>query len=664
MARRDRGRPVVEDDWFRVRWIADPDLSSEGRRVAYEVAYLDRDADRIGYQVHWREVDGAAGGCLTAPGTADRAPRWAPDGPRVAVLSDESAGWRTRIVDVETGRAHAAAQVAGSVQSVDWAPDGRRLVAVVREPDAGAVEDLPYEVESLRYRVDALGVRPRQARLGVWVQEAEAEGRSLCLTDDPWEEWAAGWSPQGDRIAFLSCRREDREWSARTGLWVMAPDGSRRRRLVPEAGPIRALAWSPDGRQIAYLGHRHGDTQGENTELWVVDSGGGPARRVSDVDRSLGLVVRGEDERGFGPPDLAWTADGRSIVVARADGGTSQVEAFDLDGRHVVLVGGSRACLAFGVARSADGVAFVASDPGDPGELSIVRGDGPAERRMTNLNDRWLAELDLARPVPLRHVSGDGFEVDGWLTLPPTESPGAAPARRHATPLVLEVHGGPHYPVGLRFAIEVQRLAGRGYAVLTGNPRGSQGYGARFATAIRGDWGGGDFRDLMGLVDAALEHEAIDPGRLAMMGESYGGYATTWAIGHTDRFRAAVTENGLSDLLAAYAGPGGPGWWRSEMGGTPWTRPRAYVDRSPIRYAGRIRTPLLILHAELDQNCPTAQSDELFTALRELGREVSYVRIPGEGHLVNLFGRPSRRAARRAIIDGWLDHHLRDGGRS
>lgn len=624
--------------------------------MAFEVSYLDPIADRLAYEVHWREVDGRGGGCLTPADASDRAPRWAPDGRRLAVLATRGRETTSRVLDVDGGARRAPASVRGAVRGVGWAPDGERLVAVVQQPGVPPREDRPYEIESLGYRIDGVGIRPRPGGLGIWVQPVRGD-TATCLTREPWEEWAATWSPRGDHIAFLSSHRLDREWSARSGLWIMRPDGSGRRRLVAEAGPIRALAWSPDGSEIAFLGHRHADAQGENFELWVVPLGGS-ARRLSDIDRSLGLVVRGEDERGIGTPDLAWSADGRSILVAHADGGRSGIDAFQLGGGRRRVVDGARACLAFAVAAAADVVAFVASSPLDPGELAVVGVDGSHERPLSALNGAWLGDLDLSVPRPVHHRSPDGFDVSGWLTLPP-----AATRPDRPVPLVVEVHGGPHYPVGERFALDVQLLAARGYAVLTGNPRGSQGYGAAFSRAIRRDWGGGDYRDVIGLVDGAIATGRVDPGRLAIMGESYGGYMTSWAIAHTSRFRVAVTENSLTDLVAAYAGPGGPGFWRSEMGGTPWGRPRAYLARSPIRYVDRIRTPLLILHAELDQNCPTGQSDELFGALRSLRRDVRHVRIPGEGHLVNLFGRPSRRAARRAIIDAWLDDHLAPDGR-
>ncbi len=278
--------------------------------------------------------------------------------------------------------------------------------------------------------------------------------------------------------------------------------------------------------------------------------------------------------------------------------------------------------------------------------------DGTGERRLTASNDAWLGEVALAPTRRFRAAAADGTAIDGWLT-GHEPAPGEPPR-----PLILQVHGGPHYPIGERFSTDAQALAGQGYLVLTANPRGSQGYGAAFATVTRGAWGGLDHDDLMTLVDAVVASGAADPARLAIMGESYGGYMTMWSVGRTDQFRAAIAENGISNLTSIGSFGSGPAFWRSELGGDPWSILERALERSPISAVERIRTPLLLIHAELDGNCPIDQSEELFAALRGLGRDVSFVRIPGEGHLVNLFGRPSRRRARLAIIDAFLARHL------
>jgi dipeptidyl aminopeptidase/acylaminoacyl peptidase len=369
-------------------------------------------------------------------------------------------------------------------------------------------------------------------------------------------------------------------------------------------------------------------------------------------DPALGLTVRSDDARGMGDVTMRWTPDDR-IWMRWAEGGRGRlgwVEA--ASGALVPAIGGDRTVLVFDLTAAGDEVAFVASAPHDPGELAVAAVDGTAERRLTH-RSAWLGGVDLGTVEPIHATATDGTTLEAWLTLPP------ATRRGDRSPVVVSVHGGPHYSVGWRFTFEALRLAARGYAVVAGNARGSGGYGDTFATAIHGDWGGQDHLDTQALIDAALERPELDPGRLAITGVSYGGYHTLWAITRTDRFRAAISENGISDLLSSYASGSDDGsFWPEQLGGMPWEVPAEYVERSPLRHADRIHTPLLLIHAELDQGCTIAQSEQLFVALRGLGRTVRMVRAPGEGHLMNLHGSARFRLARAAAIDDWLDRFL------
>ena len=244
----------------------------------------------------------------------------------------------------------------------------------------------------------------------------------------------------------------------------------------------------------------------------------------------------------------------------------------------------------------------------------------------------------------------DGVPVEGWVTS--LDGP-------NGRPLVVSVHGGPHYPAGWRFSFEAHRLAARGYAVLTANPAGSGGYGRRFATAVRGGWGSADWASLERLIDSVAAAPGIDAGRIAITGVSYGGYLSMWAITRSARFSAAISENGISNLLAEWGAEGDDGsWLTAELGGPPWERPEVYVASSPLTAADRIRTPLLLIHADQDRNCPIGQSEQMLAALRSLGRDVEFVVIRGEGHLMNLTGRPSRRLARARAVDRWLGRYL------
>jgi dipeptidyl aminopeptidase/acylaminoacyl peptidase len=237
---------------------------------------------------------------------------------------------------------------------------------------------------------------------------------------------------------------------------------------------------------------------------------------------------------------------------------------------------------------------------------------------------------------------------------------GFAPGRRY--PALLNVHGGPASQYGHGFFDEFQVYAGAGYAVVYVNPRGSQGYGEAFARAVVGDWGGGDYTDIMAGLDEALRrYDFIDPDRLGVMGGSYGGFMTSWIVGHTDRFKAACSERAVNTLWSMF-GTSDIGHYFPELhsgGPPPWEDLRWYLERSPLSYAKDIRTPLLIVHSEDDLRCPMEQAEQLFVALKRLGRPVRFVRFPDEDHDLSRTGRPRHRLARFRILLDWFGAHLR-----
>jgi dipeptidyl aminopeptidase/acylaminoacyl peptidase len=432
---------------------------------------------------------------------------------------------------------------------------------------------------------------------------------------------------------------------------------------------VLALAWGPSGDDIAYLAPRVADEADVDVRLfrWSVGGPAGnpdPVELASGWDRSLGSTVRSDDGRGTGPPALTWSAATGRIYFTVADGGRGRLGWAHPAGGCGYLTGGDRTCLDPSLDRDGTVIAFVSTGPADPGDVCLVdagggsagggsadggSADGDGERRVTDANP-WLRGLTLAETRPVTAGDHDGVPVEGWVTT--FDGP-------NGRPLVVSVHGGPHYPAGWRFSFEAQRLAARGYAVLTANPAGSGGYGRRFATAIRGGWGGADWTSLERLIDAVAATPGIDAGRAAITGVSYGGYLSMWAVTRSARFCAAISEYGISDLLAEWGAEDDDGaWLTAELGGPPWERPEVYVASSPIAAADRIRTPLLLIHADLDRNCPIGQSEHMLAALRSLGRDVEFVVIRGEGHLMNLTGRPSRRLARARAVNRWLGRYL------
>ena len=607
----DGGRPVVAADLLRVRWPLEPALRGDRRAVAYTVSGLDAESDALTYDVHLVTLDGA-GRSVGASRRIDgcRAPRWAPTGTLLACAATVGEPGLVAVDPVAvTDSTDAAARriFAGRVVDFDWSPDGTR-VAVLSPPAGLALIDV------------ASGERQ------TWAVPSDAR--------------LVRWSPHRDTVAVVAGTDGLDGHPLVSTVTLVDPATGAASELLTWNGPVLNARWSPDGSVLAIVGHDRGAAGWEPEGVWLLArDGGAPTELTAGHDIWFGRVVRGDDERAFGAAPLAWSPDGSSVLTTIVDGGSSRVVSVDHDGRLTDVVAGERAVLEFAVAGAGPvpAFAFTWSDPSQPGELSLL--DGGVDRQLTELNTAWRSEVELAPTVALRASDPDdpaAPTVEGWLTVPPSTS----------APLVVQVHGGPHHPVGLRFSFDTQRLAALGFAVLRSNPRGSTGRGREFARAVQANWGGPDLRDVLALTGAAGAYDGVDGDRAAIVGESYGGFLVYWTVVTTGRYLAAIAENGISDPFTLAVGPRGPNFWWLEFGVEPRDDPGAYRSRSAAALADRVTTPLLLLHAEDDDNVPIGQSELMHRALTERGKPVRFVTVPGEGHMVNVFGRPSHRLRR------------------
>ena len=362
-------------------------------------------------------------------------------------------------------------------------------------------------------------------------------------------------------------------------------------------------------------------------------------------------VAAGGDQRPV------WATDGSAVLALASDQGTTHVHRVDLaSGTVTPVTTGHRRVAGFALAAEGHGLVFLAGDASHPFELFRADAIGTNECPITFHNGEFVSEVALAPIEELRFPSQAGdLELQGWLMKPP----GSAAAEGVKLPLILQIHGGPHAMYGHALFHEMQLMAARGYAVLFTNPRGSAGYGESFTTSTRGEWGEADTPDIVGALDAVLARGDIDAERIGVTGGSYGGYLTNWLIGHSDRFKAAVTQRCVSNFHSMYGTSDiGFDFGEHEFGGTPWADSDRLLRHSPISYVDRMTTPLLIIHNEGDLRCPIEQAEQLFTALKRLGREVRFVRIPEEDHNLSRTGKPSRRLARLHHLLGWFDDHL------
>ncbi|MBM3226548.1 MAG: S9 family peptidase, partial [Candidatus Tectomicrobia bacterium] len=385
---------------------------------------------------------------------------------------------------------------------------------------------------------------------------------------------------------------------------------------------------------------------GRNLRVYTVPVAGGvPTCLTPDLDRTCTPFYS-----SIGPQ---WSPDGAWLTFTVEDQGDVPVYRVRANGQSAPerIISGARQVT--GLSGTGTHLAFTATDPVSPAEVFLCHTDGTGERQLTDLNQVWKAEVALVPPQRWRYERA-GFTLDCWV-MPPC---GATPEQRY--PTLLNIHGGPHTQYGHQFFDELQVYAGAGYAVVFTNPRGSQGYGETFTRAVHGDWGGGDYADVMAGLEVALQHcDFIDPERLGILGGSYGGFLTTWTVGHTQRFKAACSERAVNNVHTLFGTSDiGVSFLEAQSGCLPWETPQWYIEHSPLTYAPQITTPLLIMHAENDLRCQMEQAEQLFAALKRLRKEVLFVRFPDENHEMSRSGTPRHRLERFRMILEWFARYL------
>jgi dipeptidyl aminopeptidase/acylaminoacyl peptidase len=475
------------------------------------------------------------------------------------------------------------------------------------------------------------------------------------LTDERRDDLDHAWSPDGRQIAFISNRRDERPVDFRSAVWVLPASGGEARRITPDDGVDLSPTWSPDGKEIVYAGLPPGMAPGSNHRLLLVPATGNgtPQSLTEGYEGHIGGALFSDVwSPGKLHPRLRWTPDGERIRCVAACRGVVNVVEVDRTGHVRSLTGGDQACGLLDVSLDGEMLAYAAADSIHPPNL-YVKTNAREEERKGGSPNHWLDALPLARPQHLAVTSADGTPIDAWLLTPAGET------RPVPGPLVLYIHGGPHSIFGQVFFFDMQLLVANDYRVLFANPRATRGYGDAFATCNVGRWGEGDTPDQMAGLDAALATGWVDPGRIGVMGLSYGGYMTNWLIGHTNRFRAAVSENSISNLASFYGTSDiGTYFTVEEIGAEPLRDPERYARLSPLSAVESITTPLLLLNCLADWRCPVEQGEQLYAALKRLGREVEMVCFPDESHSMLSNGKPRSRLVRRQHILRWFETHL------
>ncbi len=665
--RAQQARPWQATDYYRLTFVADPQLSPDGRRVAFTVTTVVEDKDKRHSEIWMVAADGSAPAYrYTSPSTEASSPTWSPDGSLLA-FSSRREGSDDDVWFLRTGTPGGEGyQIKGVHAAPTFSRDGQWLlygwrgadpdsakkepwrtrvspVAITRGPDVKRFDGRVYT--SIPIVADERGfLPPRETRRPSHLYLVPiAGGDPRQLTSGDLSQSGAAWSPDGKAIAFIQDSTETLEVrdQVRPELYVLTVADGRSRHLATGFTENSSPSWSPDGQAIAFTCSKG---RGAENDVCVIPAAGGTVRNLT-ADWPLD------------PGSVTWSPDGKTVYIDAETRGNVHLFAVAATGGAVRQVTSGERQLR-GFSRSADGrsLAYTASDVTHAAELWVAPLASPTqERRLTSFNDALLAGVSMIPADTFWFTGVGGTRIEGWLMKPYGYQPGKA------YPLVLSIHGGPHSNYGNVLFPEFQMLAGQGYWTLFTNPRGSSGYGHAFTYATRGRWGMEDFQDLMQSVDVVIARAGVDTTRMAVLGGSYGGFMTNWVVGHTNRFRVAETDRSIFNWYSWYGSSDAQGLTDYEFFGEPWEQDSLYKFYSPMTYAARIRTPMLIVHSEDDKRTPITDGEQLFVTLRKRGIPAEFVRYPRSYHGLSRTGPPWLLVDRLERIRTWFAHWIGTG---
>lgn len=679
MAEIPEKRPITIEDLYRIAYIEEPRVSPDGRWIAY--VHLTVDKLENGYKRHiWlAPTDGGKPIQLTRGGK-DSQPRWSPDGTLLAFTSARNDRPQVYVIPVggTGGEARALTNMPNGAVGAAWSPDGTHIAFLAgmnaeerAREDRGEQEQPPadkFEAKQRKERKD----RDEQQRWDprpVWripYREGTAfrddryaqvyvmpvaeglegdEAKPRRLTDIDANHTPPEWTPDGKHIltsrAVDPTRDEPFRWHS---LFRISVKDGAAEQLTDEVHTDVMPLPSPDGKWIAYARTPFKRMTDSHTRLAVIPARGGKPRDLTlKLDRE--------------PVAFVWAPDSKSILFAAGDQGDLEIYRVAPRGGAVEKVVSGRIEVQYLDAGPDGGVAFAASTPTSPPELFWQAPGADEPLRLTDANTKFLDEVIVQPTHELRYHAPDGQELQGWYILPV----GYQEGRKY--PLAFNIHGGPHVmwsPATRSMWHEWQLHAASGYVVFYANPRGSLGYGEKFAQDLHADWGNVAFTDLMAGVDALLEKGFVNEKRMAVTGGSYGGYMTAWIVGHTDRFKCAVSQRGVYNAISFYGTSDVPMLITNEYDIEPWEDPALLWEHSPLAHAHKIKTPLLLIHSENDYRVPIEQAEQLFAFVRRAtDTPVKLVRFPRDGHELSRSGEPEHRVRRLKEMVAWFDAYCK-----
>jgi dipeptidyl aminopeptidase/acylaminoacyl peptidase len=606
-------------DLFNLKFLQSARFSPDGRQIVFCVSHVNTEAEKERATISILDLETQEQRALTTGRFMDISPTFAPDAKDIAFMSDRTGKFQVYLLPLNGGEPRQVTDLRqGALTGPVWSPDGSQIAFTAAQPFK---DDQPpdlskqvYRVDRAIYRFDALGYLDQVAKTVQILDIGTGEVRQLVIFD---------------------------------------MDGGREQFAHPDHG-ISEAAWTPDGKRIVYIPRpMFGVPLGTKSDLWVLNPASG-----AHENRSAGLAEGVGGTLSYRAPTTVLSANrllfdetAEHVIVKVQIRGAVELYTIQLQGEPAwsQLTGGDRALAALD--RNGTALLFAEGAMDAPPELTIMNLESGKETRLTDLNSPFFDGIQRPEVEHLLFPGQDGVEVEGWFMKPPN-SPGPLPT-------ILYIHGGPHAAYGQAYVYDFHMLVGQGYGVLFINHRASTGYGDDFATAIQGGWGELDYGDLMAGVDEAVSRGLADPDRLGCCGTSGGGNLLCWIVGHTDRFKAAVPQNSVTNFVSFY-GTSDIGIWfgAAQMGGHPHEVPETYARCSPITYAHNCTTPTLLVQSEHDWRCPAEQSEQFYSVLKANGCTVEMLRQPGGSHGASINGAINLRREHLLAMVEWFGRYV------
>ncbi|MEK3887433.1 S9 family peptidase [Bacillus sp. FSL K6-3431] len=650
---------IRPEDLYELRSVVDPRLSPDGTEAVYIQTHINKGENDYISNLFYINIQEKTPVQWTFGNHKTSSPVWSPDGSMLAFISTRVGKPQIYVLQKGGGEARQVTKCKNGVSMPVWSPCGRKLAFSVEVGKGETIDDVetkkeanelkPIVIDKMKHKSDAAGFVDMDKFLQIAIVNLETEVFEQITVGEHHHQLDS-WSPDGRYIAYTADLSQDTDFSFVSDIYLHEVKTKQTCKLTDSTGMFYQTSWAPNSRYLAFVGSEKEYENATHAKLFVYDLEKDIRTcMTSDFDAPVGDFVVGDFLQGVTTPKVQWLEDSRSFYFQVTDQGNTSIYFGNLSGELYPAINDNQYIYGFSLDPKNDKAVVCISNPIEPGDLYFVTLSTGEKQRLTKVNEKLLKIKELSVPEAIQFEGADGWGISGWIMKPI----GFEEGKKY--PLILEIHGGPHAMFANTYFNEFQILAAEGFAVLYVNPRGSHGYSQTFVDAVRGDYGGNDYRDLMAAVDYVLEEFVfIDRDRLGVTGGSYGGFMTNWIIGHTKRFKAAVTQRSISNWIS-FRGVSDIGYYF-----TDWQIHADLSDieklwsHSPLKYVGNIETPLLILHGEKDFRCPIEQAEQLFIALKHHKKETKFVRFPESNHELSRSGKPTLRINRLDYIRDWF----------